>query len=423
MSPGGKRLLLLAGGVAAGFVVAELALQVYALVVPRKSNVLVRALAPISFPDDRLDRRPNPDYPDHDANGYRNETVLREAEIVAMGDSHTYGRHVRREETWPSRLQAESGRKTYNISCGSWSPTQSLIVLDRALALRPRLVIEAFYFGNDLYDSFATVYVRGQLPELKSPDPAVAEAIRALESREPLETRYAKLYDRLLGGGTMEADQRERMLTRGFRGFVREHFQLYRLARVLKKSVTERHPPPPSWEEEKREAEQGDGPELLRVVDTDSARAIFTPVFRSEGMNLEDPRLVEGFRICLEAIVRIGERVRASGADYLVLLLPNKEQVFSESVPPALQSDPVFRRAVEDEQEIRRRTKAFLDERGIAYADPLPALRSSLARGEPPYPESLDGHPNPTGHRVIARFVLEDIERRGLPRAPGAASR
>jgi lysophospholipase L1-like esterase len=338
-----------------------------------------------------------------------------------MGDSHTYGTHVRREEAWPSRLQAASGRKTYNISCGSWSPTQSLILLDRALALHPRLVIEAFYAGNDFYDSFATVYVRRQLPELKSSDPRVAEAIRAAESREPLETRYAKLYDRLLGGGTMEAEQRERNLTRGLRGFMREHFQLYRLARVVKKSVTERPSPPPSWEEEKRNAEQGDGPELLRVADSDSARAIFTPVFRTEGMNLEDPRLVEGYRICLEAIVRIGQRVRASGADYLVLLVPTKEQVFCESVPPALQSDPVFRRAVEDAQEIRRRTKAFLDDRGIPYLDPLPALRESLARGEPPYPRSMDGHPNPTGHRVIARYVLGELERRGLPRAPAAA--
>jgi len=422
MSPGGKRLLLLAGGVAAGFVVAELALQVYALIVPRRSNVIVRALAPLSFPDARLGRLPNPDFPDHDANGYRNETVPRQAEIVALGDSQTYGTHVLRAETWPSRLQAESGRTTYNISNGGWSPTQSLMVLDRALDLRPRLVIEAFYSGNDLYDGFATVYVRGQLPELRTTDASAAAAIRDAEAREPLQTRYSRLYDRVLGGGTMEADQRSEALRSGFRGFVREHFQLYRLARVMKNAGAAKRSSP-TWEEEKHDAEVGAGHALLRVVDSGGVRPIFTPVFRSEGMNLEDPRLVEGYRIDLEAISRIGERVRASGADYLVLLGPTKELVFRESIPAALQSDPVFRRAVEDEQEIRRRTIAFLDEHGIAYADPLPALRASLAHGEPPYPANIDGHPNPQGHRVIARFVLEEIERRGLPAARATGSR
>jgi hypothetical protein len=52
----------------------------------------------------------------------------------------------------------------------------------------------------------------------------------------------------------------------------------------------------------------------------------------------------------------------------------------------------------------------------MAFADALPALQASLSRGEQPYWESPDGHPNAIGHRAIAEFVFGQIDRRGLGR-------
>ena len=44
-----------------------------------------------TLPDAVLGRRLNPDYPSHDRDGFRNAEVLQQAEIVAIGDSQTYG--------------------------------------------------------------------------------------------------------------------------------------------------------------------------------------------------------------------------------------------------------------------------------------------------------------------------------------------
>ena len=416
MTPGKLKIVLLAGGLVAGLLLAELALQLYSLLTPRRSNILVRMQAPYALPDARLGERPNPDYPDHDENGFRNESVPRRAEVVAMGDSQTYGTHVLRAEAWPSQLQAMSGRSVYSIACGGWGPTHSLVLLDRALAFRPRVLLEAFYPGNDLYDCFAMVYYQNH-PELRTSDAALAAEIRNAESRERLKDHYAKLYDRVLGGGATQIAQRLRDgSSPGFKAFLRRHSKLYQLARILRNAATPKAQKS-GWEEEKRDAQQGDGREALRVLESGGWRTIFTPTFRSEGMNLEDPRLAEGFRLCLEALERMGSRVRASGADFVVVLIPTKEIVFRDVVPVPLESDPAYRQAIVDEQRIRERTIAFMKERGIAFADPLPALRESLARGVQPYPESLDGHPNARGHQVIAWFLLEEIERRGLGRS------
>jgi lysophospholipase L1-like esterase len=61
-----------------------------------------------------------------------------------------------------------------------------------------------------------------------------------------------------------------------------------------------------------------------------------------------------------------------------------------------------------------------LRDRGIPYVDPLAALAESLAGGAQPYPEIADGHPNATGHRVIAEQVADALAKKGWLEA-GAA--
>ena len=53
-----------------------------------------RVLIPRTVPDDRFGKMPNPKYPGHDSKGFRNLTLPTEADIVALGDSQTYGTGV-----------------------------------------------------------------------------------------------------------------------------------------------------------------------------------------------------------------------------------------------------------------------------------------------------------------------------------------
>ena len=84
MTPTQRKLLFAAAGVAAGLLLAELALQLFSLVVPARMDILRRAQAQISIPDGRLGHRPNPDYPDHDVNDfYRDVTPSRPRDRTA----------------------------------------------------------------------------------------------------------------------------------------------------------------------------------------------------------------------------------------------------------------------------------------------------------------------------------------------------
>ena len=51
----------------------------------------------------------------HDAWGFRNKKVPETAEIVALGDSHTYGNCAKRNEAWPAVLQRLTGQQVYNL--------------------------------------------------------------------------------------------------------------------------------------------------------------------------------------------------------------------------------------------------------------------------------------------------------------------
>jgi lysophospholipase L1-like esterase len=417
VSPGRKRLILLAGGLAVGLLLAELILQSYSLLVPARMDLLTRARTPSILRDARLGVRPNPDFWDHDAEGYRNASVPREAFVVAMGDSQTYGTGVTRSENWPHRLQEQTGATVYSISFGGWGPTQSLLLLDRALAFKPRLVVEAFYAGNDLFDCFETVYYDRLLSNLATADPVAAEAIRAAERTEPLRKSYGRLYELVLGPlprpPAAPAAAPPAARSRGLRSLLREHSKLYQLASLVRQLVS-RRVLAGGWDEEKREAQMEPARQYLQVFESGGVRTIFTPVFRSSALDLEDPRLAEGYRIALEALLQMDSRVREARTQFLVLLIPTKELTFRDAAARTLPASPNYWRLIEMEDAVRARTMEFLGRRQIPFVDALPALREAVAAGVQPYQESVDGHPSPEGHRIIARVVAAEMERRGL---------
>lgn len=111
----------------------------------------------------------------HDILGFRNSGVPVAADIITIGDSMTYGNNAFLEQNWPSRLASHLQREdinVYNMSTGGWAAVQYLDMFTHALALRPRLVIVAFYSGNDPLESFQMAYGNTHWQAL-IPDPAL----------------------------------------------------------------------------------------------------------------------------------------------------------------------------------------------------------------------------------------------------------
>jgi len=130
--------------------------------ISRRAQVLVSpwVTVPPTIPDPSLVYRPNPEYPEHDGRGFRNPAVPDRAELVALGDSMTYGVGVAPEESWPRQLATLAGRTMYNISYGGYGPVHSLLLWDEALSFQPHVVIEAVYVGNDLFDASTSLWPR-----------------------------------------------------------------------------------------------------------------------------------------------------------------------------------------------------------------------------------------------------------------------
>lgn len=91
-----------------------------------------------------------------DAEGFRNPAVRDHFEIAALGDSFTDAMTMAGEASWPARLESLLGVPVQNYGTAGFGPQQELLVLkDYVAARRPRTVVLAFFAGNDIFDAEA----------------------------------------------------------------------------------------------------------------------------------------------------------------------------------------------------------------------------------------------------------------------------
>lgn len=387
--------------VAISVLALELVLQAAALLAPGEYQRLLRAI-PGSIPDPRLGTRPNPDYPGRDNRGFRNTMRPSQVAIVGMGDSQTYGDGVSREEAWPQQLEALARQPVYNMGYPGWGPTHSLLLMDEAFALKPKLIIEAFYSGNDLYDVFRHVYREKQLSELKTSNRGDSTRIAAADAAKTMITELYQLRRKTRAPWERSDDSP---------GFLGKRLKVYQLFLVLRELVGSRAVRQ-GWESSKSFAEHLGDRDLQQIVERGDLRTILTPKYRWLLLNLSDPRIAEGHRIALQALQRMNERAGAAQTEFLVMLIPTKELVYRDAVRGQPDSvSKVYAALLENEAMFRQSTQAFLDAHGIKWFDVLAVLQAQLRSRPLPYPASAGGHPTASGQRAIAEAAFAELKR------------
>lgn len=111
----------------------------------------------------------------NDILGFRNRGVPNVADLVVIGDSQTYGNNASFEENFPSVLKRLVRRGTptvYSMAVGGWAAVQYLNMAQHATVLQPRIIIVAFYSGNDPIESFLMAYSVDRWAGLR-PDPSL----------------------------------------------------------------------------------------------------------------------------------------------------------------------------------------------------------------------------------------------------------
>jgi lysophospholipase L1-like esterase len=350
--------------------------------------------------DPELKLRGNPDFIDHDEAGWRNAERRMGVDVVAVGDSQTWGSEVSRDDAWPQIAEATSGISFYNIAIGGFGPVQYWRLIDDALALGPKTILIAFYDGNDFYDAFRDVHLRGLAPEIAG---SGSQRYVELEAESTLHADWSAT--RKARKGRAWADFLD------VNSWLDENLALYQLVRGLIVTVHGPMAAPvsrvrddfPSYREIAASAEPG----LLVAWEDGDSSTIFTPRGRSAPMDLEDPRVQESLRLTLELVDRIQTLV-ADQARLAFVLIPTKELVYAERVRARGDAlHPSYAELIEREEVLRGRLKEHLDSRGIPWIDSLGSMRASLEAGRPPYGMNWNGHPNPEGDAAIARAVVE----------------
>jgi hypothetical protein len=323
--------------------------------------------------------------------GFRNRSVPETVDIVAVGDSHTYGNTAKMVESWPFVLGQLTGRSVYDMALGGYGPNQYFYLSNaKALSLKPRMIIWGLYMGDDFEGAYSMTYgldywaYLRKLPAQKvDPDvweedplsrPSWHKQIRVWFSRHSV--LYQLVFHTSLGGRLKGEVQ------------IRNAAQLY----------------------------PGFGTSL--IVPEKKISEAFRPKGVLKGLDLENPSIREGMRITFELLKEINETCRQNHVQFVVVVIPTKEMVFSEYLEhnSKIPLDDVIDTLLVNERSALQETFKFLTDSSIAYVDPLPALKRSVSVGL--YASSAgDMHPNKNGYRVIAEAVSDALKQEGEKQA------
>jgi lysophospholipase L1-like esterase len=298
-----------------------------------------------------------------DGHGFRNPWPWPEtAEIVALGDSLTFGQGVRDEEAWPAILDRALPRsRLINLGLIGAGPTQYRRVYETfGKKFHPKLVLVGFFIRNDfwdeeMFDRWLRSGVGGNYMvwrdfgrpkrvtfNLQKP---VASMIDTFRWNYALLSRSSYLYSLLL--------------------HVRGTVKKWRPAEV-------------------RTLEFPDGGRM----------ELFAGDFANTTAGAQPDR--REFQLTIQALQRIQSIARTNGTHVLVIFQPSKEEVYL----------PLLGEPAPDPGSPLR---AALEKLSIPYLDLMEGFRRRAAKGEVLFFET-DGHPNARGYALIAELVLSHLK-------------
>jgi len=359
---------------------------------PPKSRSELREL-----PDAELGMRGNPNFPEHDANGFRNAVIPDRADVVAIGDSQTYGFSVAPDQAWPRVLEKLTSCRVYSMAVGGYGPLQYAVLAQRALRFKPRLMLIGIYFGNDFYDNWK-MFLRNP-NKYPVPKKLLNSALES-EQHNPL-ARDVEDFFRM--AGTISPVDAHRAWSP--RIFLAQNSSLWGFARAVKDQL---FPPQTVLSHEFWTAVTALTPKQLEnasIFNGTDWRTILTSRYREAVENIDDPRIKVGVWLTQWAMENIVELANQQDIAVIFILLPTKESVFVDKVNDA-NGHKYLKKLTTEEDWIRQSLIQYMEKNTFVYINMAPSLRAMVQQ---PYFENADGHPNVFGQEKIARKLLEPV--------------
>ena len=359
-----------------------------------------RVLNPADFlklevvPDRILGAVPSPGtVSEFDKWGFRNRKVPETVDIVAVGDSHTYGNTARMVDAWPYVLGGLTGRQVYNMGLGGYGPNQYFYLSKtKAFSLKPKLIIWGLYMGDDFENAFSITYGLDYWASLRNLPPQKVDAniweIRPPSWHRDLRnwlSRHSVIYQLAFHSG--------------FGGKVQGEIQIKNAAQLYPGLATS-----------------------LILPDKNILEA-FRPKGMLFGLDQENPNVREGMRITFELLKQMNELCQQNQTQFLVVVIPTKEMVFSDYLEhnSKLPLDDAIGKVIVNERLAREQTFKFMTDNNIAYVDSLPGLKKSTSQ-ELYARTAADMHPSKNGYRVIAEAISEHLKQAESDKQPTAVT-
>ncbi|NOS80993.1 MAG: hypothetical protein HOP32_05360 [Nitrospira sp.] len=311
--------------------------------------------------------------------GFRNRSVPTSADIVAIGDSHTFGNTATMNDSWPSVVARVTGHEIYNLGLGGYGPNQYYHLLTtKAFKLHPKLVICGLYMGDDFENAFSITY--------------------GLDSWSSLRNGSWDHVDADIWGPTESL-----VWGAGVRNWLSENSMVYRIVfhgpflAMVKENIRFREA-----------SSQNDQNVTTLIIEDKNIREAFRPVGIANRLDQTSAKIKEGMRITFHLIKEMDKACKQEGCRLLVVIIPTKETVFSEYLEsnPRIHLHEALDRLIANERSAKHTLIEFLTGAGIAYMDTLPKLKQSL--GDQLYAQTTrDMHPGKNGYRAIGEAVAE----------------
>lgn len=336
-------------------------------------------LSPQMVKDDVLGIVVAPHSSGFDEWGFRNNEVPAAADVVAVGDSHTYGNTAKMNDAWPSVVARATKLQVYNLGLGGYGPNQYYHLLTtKGLNLHPKWVVCGIYMGDDFENAFMITYGLDHWASLRI-------------------GQWEKVnYD--IWGSTAPP-----VWGADIRNWLSEHSMVYRLIfhgpvfAILKEAVRF-----------DQVSAKSDPYTTALIIEDQDIREAFRPSGMAERLDKNSAPVREGIRITFQLLKEMDRACLQAGCKLLVMIIPTKETVFAEYIAKNSQMHlrDVLERVIVNEQSVKMDLVRFLSSEGIAYVDALPALRRSVK--EKLYAQTTrDMHPGKNGYRVIGDTVVK----------------
>ena len=338
-----------------------------------------------------------------DDEGFRNPRVRERIDVAALGDSFTDAMTLPIEDAWPTRLERQTGLAVQNYGTAGFGPQQELLALkDYAARHHPRLVVLAYFAGNDLFDAEAFDEFARSNGATRRPDQGWQ--IKDVVSRADNWFLVSAL--RATGAWVSKLERAEARVAATPAGG------------SDKTRPTSATAGPAATDAPAAAGVSFDRGMFTAAVNGHAMRWAFMPPYLNT-LTFSDRDLAarKGWAVTQQTIGEMQDVARGVGATFVVMFLPFKSQVYlpwlaQSQAAPELSRDlqfylpdnpgtPDVAQMLRNRLAQNRLMRRFCDERGIALLDTTDALTARFTAGENVYfPD--ESHLNEAGHAIVA---------------------